>query len=539
MALGIILIVIFGILQGYCFWETWKYRSMFENFFKIEKGEGYVISVESFPKGKFPQLEEVGKDKSDLNKLIGEINHYIVKTKGTTDFSVIQNKVERKLNMRYEQSIAKLSFPTYLGLMGTFLGVFIGILMFNSGFDTAEGISDSSIKNLLSGVLVSMFTSLVGLVLTTINNALSSESKKTIEEEKNLFYDFIQTELMPQVDASMSAALSRLHKTVDKFEPAFNSVITKFQDTFDRCTSAFGSSFEKNVMAVTSAVVTMGKNMALINKNIQHQEDLLNTLKSKEFAHGLDRYIEASNHFVGITKSLNKFEEARRMMLAAAQEAINIQNEYSDQLRIPREVAVNINKILDRVQTFEQSINELGSALVERDVLGADVAKVLKEQVDTIKRRHQLVEDHRQIADEKIGDLFEEQTAVIDQLNTKYTDAISRHIGGFEEMLKDQSQQLEAVYNHFKKALQDKFTVDDLQKEFTNLRKLNDILQEMKSLSENSVKQKVLRADLQNIQAEVGKITLRRAPGPKPPAPGEKKKGGLFGIFRKKKNKKE
>lgn len=533
MALGIILIVFFGILQGYFFWETWKYRSMFENFFKIEKGEGYVISVESFPKGKFPQLEEVGKDKSDLNKLIGEINHYIVKTKGTTDFSVIQNKVERKLNMRYEQSIAKLSFPTYLGLMGTFFGVFIGIAMFNSGFDTAEGISDNSIKDLLSGVLVSMFTSLVGLVLTTINNALSSESKKTIEEEKNLFYDFIQTELMPQVDASMSAALSRLHKTVDKFEPAFNSVITKFQDTFDRCTSAFGSSFEKNVMAVTSAVNIMGKNMTLINKNIQHQEELLNTLKSEDFSQGLDRYIEASNNFVVITKSLNKFEEARRMMLAAAQEAINIQNQYSDSLRIPREVAVNINKILDRVQTFEKNINNLGPALAERNILGSEIADVLKQQIDTIQKRHKIVDKHREIADNKLEDLFEEQTTVINQLNEKYKAAISRHIEDFEEMLKDQSQQLESVYHNFKKVLQEKFTVEDLQKEFTNLRKLNDILQEMKSLSENSVKQEVLRADLKNIQTEVSKIPSRRPSGTS--GPTNPKKKGWWPPFKKEK----
>ena len=92
---------------------------------------------------------------SDLNELIKEINNYVVKTKGTTDFSVIQNKVERKLNMRYDQSMSLLSFPTYLGLMGTFLGVFLGITMFISGFDNAGNISDDSIKNLLSGVLVS------------------------------------------------------------------------------------------------------------------------------------------------------------------------------------------------------------------------------------------------------------------------------------------------------------------------------------------------------------------------------------------------
>ena len=103
----------------------------------------------------------------------------------------------------------------------------------------------------------------------------------------------------------------------------------------------------------------------------------------------------------------------------------------------------------------------------------------------------------------------------------------------FEEMLKDQSQQLESVYNNFKKVLQEKFTVEDLQKEFTNLRKLNDILQEMKSLSENSVKQEVLRADLKNIQTEVSKIPSRRPSGTS--GSTNPKKKGWWPPFKKKK----
>ena len=151
----------------------------------------------------YPQLVEVGTPYSDFNELIKEINLYVIKTKGTTDFSVIQNKVERKLNMRFDQSMTHLSFPTYLGLMGTFLGVFLGITMFILGFDGAGNISDDSIKNLLSGVLVSMLIRLVGLVLTTINNAKAGDARAKIEEDKNDFFDYVQTELMPTLNVSL------------------------------------------------------------------------------------------------------------------------------------------------------------------------------------------------------------------------------------------------------------------------------------------------------------------------------------------------
>ena len=206
IVLAAVIFLIFLGFQLWFFYETRFYRNLFRNFF--EKNSDYETYQEEIGGEQITQLKQVGNDESDLNELIAEINHYVAKTKGTTDFAVIQNKVERKLNMRYDQSVAKLAFPTYLGLMGTFLGVFIGIFMFLQGFDGAGDVSDESIKNLLTGVLVSMSTSLVGLLLTTINNAKSGEARKNIEEDKNEFYDFVQTELMPSLDVSMVLAIT-------------------------------------------------------------------------------------------------------------------------------------------------------------------------------------------------------------------------------------------------------------------------------------------------------------------------------------------
>ena len=117
-----------------------------------------------------------------MNELIKEINVYLFKTKGTSDYQFIQNKVERKINLRYDQSTVYQSFPTYIGLMGTFLGVFIGILMFLVGYDGVN-FGDESIKNLLTGVLISMSTSLSGLILTTYNNAKAGTARKKVEDE--------------------------------------------------------------------------------------------------------------------------------------------------------------------------------------------------------------------------------------------------------------------------------------------------------------------------------------------------------------------
>lgn len=513
-----IIFLIFIFFQIKYFLEVRHYRNLFNNFFSKKEEYG---TYETIVNNEFiTQLKQVGADGSDLNTLIAEINHYVAKTKGTTDFAVIQNKVERKLNMRYDQSVAKLAFPTYLGLMGTFAGVFLGISMFIGGFDGAGDITDESIKNLLFGVLVSMSTSLIGLFLTTINNALAGESRKNIEEDKNAFYDFVQTELMPSLDVSMVLAITRLHETVDRFEPAFDRVISRFQTTFDNCTRAFGDSFETNVRAVADAVDTMGRNMNKINENISLQQQLLATLKSQELIKGMDKYIEAADHFVSITKSLDKFEEARRMMLAAAQEAINLQNSYSEALRIPREVAVRCNQILDRIKTFEENVNRVGGSLENRQILGNDVIETIREQINQIRKKDKVAMKYFETADGKLDNLFEEQTKLIDQLNKRYKDSIVYHIDGFEQMLKDQKEELKKRHQEFLEEMRLVVNVEEIHKDFSNLKKLNEIVEQLKRLTADPVKADELHQKLQKIQEEIAKIDVSKAPA-----------SGLGGIF--------
>jgi len=510
--------------QVWYFSETMRYRNRFHDFFK--KNLPYSTAVIDINNENFTQLVQVGKPGSDLNNLIAEINHYVVKTKGTTDFSVIQNKVERKLNMRYDQSTAKLSFPTYIGLMGTFVGVFLGILMFVLCFDGSEGVTDDSIRNLLIGVLVSMSTSFIGLLLTTINNARSAESRKKIEEDKNEFYDFVQTELMPSLDESMTVAINRLHETVDKFGPVFDGVINRFQNTFDKCTAAFGRNFEQNVIAVSGAVSTMGKNMDKINENIQYQKELLSVFRSKDLIVGMDKYIEAANHFVSITKSLNKFEEARQMMLAATQEAINIQNAYSESLRVPREVAVRVNSILDRIKDFENNLNELGPALAQRKMIGIEMLDLIKEQVQAIRKKQKIADNYIETADGKLEDLFKVQSKTIDQMNYRYKEAIERHIDGFERMLQAHTKEIELRHEDFKKSLEENISLDVYRAQLSPLKRLDSIEQQLVALSRSKVRTDEIENILYQITNEIHELKDQK---------GKKKRGrGLFGLGKRK-----
>ena len=120
----LISIIFFAILQLWVFIPTLRKLSKFKNFFpdsqkwEVEKGEtGYSIMI--------------GNSSNKLNELVNEINEYLAKNEGTTDFGIIKDKVQNRLEALYEDATSKVSFPTYLGLMGTFFGVWIGLQSFN------------------------------------------------------------------------------------------------------------------------------------------------------------------------------------------------------------------------------------------------------------------------------------------------------------------------------------------------------------------------------------------------------------------------
>jgi hypothetical protein len=351
-----------------------------------------------------------------------------------------------------------------------------------------------------------MITSLWGLILTTINNGYAGAARKKIEEEKNNFYDFVQTELMPTLDVSLVAAVTKLHETIDKFEPSFDRVINRFQTTFDNCTQAFGSNFEMNVAAVSGAVAVMGSNMDKINRNIQLQEKLLSSIKSDEVRNGMERYIEAANHFVGITQSLDKFEEARRMMLAAAQEAIMLQNRYSDSLKIPHEVAVRINDILNRISTFEKNINVLGENLSQREILGNGVVTLIQDQVNAIAKKGKIADRYLGIADGKLEELFQKQTAVIDGMSGRYAHALENHMTEFENIFKDNHREIVERRTAFMEAIDVNLSIEEVHKDFSNLKKLDSIDRQINQLISNPADIEGIKTEIKTLKTELEKI---------------------------------
>lgn len=528
------LVLSLGISIGMAIWfirkQTKEYHINMEaiehlkNFFSKKEGystyDSVMVDADTDKSTMSVVIKNVANDDAELKSLIQDINDYIRKSKGTVVFSIIQNKTERRISMLYEIATSKLSFPTHIGLMGTFAGVFIGLLMFLGGTWYSGEITDANIQSLISGVLVSMITSWRGIARLISSHRAASEATNQIDRDKNEFYEWVQNELMPSVDVSMVEAIGKLHETIDQFEPTFSKVIVEFKDAFKNVTGAFGSEFRQSVQVVASAVDTMGQNMNKVNKNIELQGELLATIKSNQLIRGMDAFVEASKRFGEITGSLDQFERARRLMLIAAQETINLQKEFNESLQVPKQVAAEINSILDRITKFEANINGLGENIAHTQMVGSALVEQIKENISAIKSKQKVAENYSDTASKKLEVYFEEQKKEMGRIMQKYNEALDSYLDDYEKMLQERKKELELRKREFVEAIDKKLSVDEIKSEFSSLKKLNDISQKLEQLMRNPVDGNQLMRTLSKIHTELNAISAIQE---------DNKKGSWFG----------
>ena len=442
------------------------------------------------------------KDSPNAQELVGEINDYITKTDGSVEYAIIKDMTERRIDSLYEFATSKISFPTYLGLMGTFFGVYIGLKCFNDGLSQGDGgITDQMVEELIGGIIVSMVTSLVGLFLMTISNIHAANVQKKVDAQKDEFFEFLQMSVIPTLGANVSSSLNRLRSTIGKFEPSFRTVIEDFKEAFRDCTDMFKGTFAENAEVLTKAVAEMGSNMTLINENIQKQDQLLATLRQREMVVTLDKFVTAANSFDSVTTSIQKLEDAKERIIASTSTLTEKQESYNQSLEIPTRLLQQVNTILDRVTTFEQSINALGVNIAQTQLLGNTQINAIEEQLNALKAKHRLVSRYQETQVDELDKIYQEQSQAVKDLSD-----------AFKRVVAQNKEDIEAAMGAFKTAYDDivhkcKTGVEQKLEEFiTTLNKTLDVEDANRKLS-NLDRLQTLENRLEDIKAAIADKT--------------------------------
>lgn len=112
---------------------------------------------------------DLDKNSSEFRKILDSINNYLQKNKGAvSDFMLIKDIVERNCDSKEEEITIQTPIPLYIGLMGTMLGIIIGIgriAIMGGGFSAFIDNPQQAIGELMGGVAIAMLASLTEFCL--------------------------------------------------------------------------------------------------------------------------------------------------------------------------------------------------------------------------------------------------------------------------------------------------------------------------------------------------------------------------------------
>ena len=288
-----------------------------------------------------------------LKDVVKTINNYLKKNKGgAADFHLIKDIVERHTDSIDEEINHKLPVPIYLGLMGTVLGIIIGLYSLSFEYNPATNALDgelfvNSVDGLITGVKQAMICSFVGLGLTTL---LSSwrymGAKSKLEAQKNAFYDFIQTRLLPQMTKDAASTILALQSNLEKFNISFEENIEGFGGIMDEIHTAFDSqvALQKELKKMDLTQV------ANLNANVLLQ--LRNSMTEFE---KFTQYLGQMNSFV---RSTAKLTDSINDQLQRTEAVETITNAMQDNIQKNQLVMEKLRVFLERVNE-QEAVEEL------------------------------------------------------------------------------------------------------------------------------------------------------------------------------------
>lgn len=456
----IIVILIITFFQLKTFWKIKKDLSLFREIFPASAENEWKIEKSSENGVRIIPITNT-RHNSIRRKIIDAIGNFLDKNKyNVTDFSLIKDIVDRNSEAEEEAIQTQIPIPLYLGLIGTMLGILLGVVSLVIGrgvTDLASQKGAESIEGLLGGVAIAMFSSVMGNFLTIRASTKAREIKKAVEERKNDFFSWLQAELLPKISSDLSTALTKLG-----------------YDLYD-----FNNSFKQNADTLNNTIAMVSKstyNQALLLKKL----DELNITKIATANIDVYEKLKNCSSEIGtISQNMNEFTENMKNVKenifgVGAYMEKNI-DEYKNRQEFIRNATGSIDIALQKnlgelKSVVDKTSSQYSNLFGEFDIA---IQKTSKEVVESMKKN--MNESSEQIADnyeKAIDSLHQEITKKLTDFTTleselKNLTDVKKNIADLADITKKQNE-----------------TVADANK--TNNETLTIMIQEIKQLAETN-----------------------------------------------------
>jgi hypothetical protein len=385
-------------------------------------------------------IDHLGKTNPVKKKIINSINTYLIRNKGAvSDFNLIKDIVDRNMDSEEDEINAKLPIPLYLGLIGTMIGIIVGI-QFLDITKITEG-KTSGIDGLLGGVKIAMIASLVGLGFTIYGTGfLFKGAKQRVEDLKNNFYTFIQSHLLPKLSENTSSSIYSLQNNLLKFNDDFKVNMSSFESILSEVHTSLDSQVQLVEELKKVDLSTMAKANVTVLKELKYSVGQLQNFGA---------FLDQLNVFCANTNHLNYTVSEQLKMIGDLSIIINNLNDNADSQRLLSSYLASYFQQFDsREQKFSDSITKFDSYI-------ADMMDKLK--ITFIQRAQEFNNIDVQLSDgftslfndikSSINQLFEEQNDNIKLLSSqiKTISTLSNDITKFNGALKKVNDKVDAI----------------------------------------------------------------------------------------------
>ena len=353
-----------------------------------------------------------------MTEIRNSLNKYLQKNKGSaSDFHLMKDVVERYCDAEAEEISTQQPIPLYLGLMGTMVGIIVGIayVAISGGLEGAK--IAENITELMSCVAIAMSASFIGVYCTTRISWSSKDALSEVEADKNRFYSWLQTELLPSLSGDTVNALYLLQQNLSTFNNTFQTNIAGLNRALEQVKET--STEQVELINLISDIDI--KRVAQANITVLHELKGCTTELStfNRYLHNVSDYLTAVNNLnSNINEHLNRTAAIERMGAFFEREIEQVQTRE----HYINEVVANVDNTLR--QTFE-SLSESTVRGVQH--LRNESASQLDSATQTMVAQQQAFRDSlREQRDEFARALHSEEEAFLNYLRGQKEDLSSK-----------------------------------------------------------------------------------------------------------------
>lgn len=325
---------------------------------EIISSEGVLLRPEKFEEDNriFVDLIDIKSGGNAVtDKIIYALNTYLIRNKGVaSDFHLIKDVVERNTDAVENDIDQSISIPLYLGLLGTFLGIIIGLTQIK--FDDSRGLQSDSIQLFLDGVKIAMIASFTGLLFTILNSGYFFKGAKVlVEDKKNDFYTFIQIDLLPLLNQNINSTLFSLQSNLHKFNEEFKGNVGQLGLVMGKNHDALVA--QEKILSILENIDIM----EFAKANVKVLRELqISTDKFVQFNHYLSGMNELVSNTSGYTAKLNEMIERTDNFHELGKDLRTI---FSENKELTKFLQSHYNSLDNSHQLITQSVNGVNDTL--------------------------------------------------------------------------------------------------------------------------------------------------------------------------------